>query len=75
MSLTVLVFRPSFITFTLYLIEFWERAREREPKEAWKIEVKKISNETWKMRRADGEGEKKSDDAEQSPVPFSVDYH
>ncbi len=29
MSLTVLVFRPSFITFTLYLIEYWERARER----------------------------------------------
>lgn len=29
MSLTVLVFRPSFIIFTLCLIEYWERERER----------------------------------------------
>lgn len=27
------------------------------------------------MRRAGREGEKKSDGTEQSPVPFSVDYH
>lgn len=59
-SILLYLFYSSFF-YRLYTILDWIlREKDRAiTKEAWKIEVKKISTETWKMRWADVEGGEK----------------